>query len=87
LSIKQAENEKGQQNCYCFLESDLGKIIAAAETLLAVNQIILFEHYTKEPNKFVSDIDLAIKDKAVIYDTVNHLIDLLNEKKPSLYLF
>jgi predicted nucleotidyltransferase len=75
LSIKQAENEKDQQNCYCFLESDLGEIFAAAETLLAVNQIILFGHYAKDPNKFVSVIDLAIKSETVIYDTVNHLID------------
>ena len=39
----------GQQNCYCLLESDLGEIIAAVETLPEIDQIILLDPTPKVP--------------------------------------
>ena len=77
----------GLQQCYGLLETDLREIIAAAETLPEIDQIILFGSRAKGSYKSGSDVDLAIKGKGVTYETVLRLADLLNEQKPLPYFF
>lgn len=72
---------------YGLQESDLRLIIAATEALPEIEQLILFGSRAKGNQKPGSDVDLAIKGKAVTYDTVLQLTDRLNEQIPLPYYF
>jgi predicted nucleotidyltransferase len=49
--------------------------------------VVLFGSRAKGTQKIASDVDLAIKGKAVTYATAVRLADMLNEEKPLPYFF
>ena len=76
-----------QKTRYGLRESDLHLIIAASKAIPEIEQLLLFGSRAKGTEKPGSDIDLAIKGKAVTYDTVLQLSDRLNEQLPLPYFF
>lgn len=76
-----------QKNRYGLHESDLHLIITASQTIPEIEQLLLFGSRAKGTEKPGSDVDLAIKGKAVTYDTVLQLSDRLNEQLPLPYFF
>lgn len=76
-----------QKNRYGLHESDLHLIITASQAIPEIEQLLLFGSRAKGTEKPGSDVDLAIKGKAVTYDTVLQLSDRLNEQLPLPYFF
>lgn len=76
-----------QKRFYGLSECDLHQIITATKVFPEIEQLILFGSRAKGTDKTGSDVDLAIKGKAVTYDTVLQLSDCLNEKIPLPYFF
>jgi uncharacterized protein len=76
-----------QKNRHGLHESDLHLIITASQAIPEIEQLLLFGSRAKGTEKPGSDVDLAIKGKAVTYDTVLQLSDRLNEQLPLPYFF
>jgi predicted nucleotidyltransferase len=69
------------------LDRDIPFILEAVKELPEIEQLILFGSRAKGNYKTGSDVDLAIKGRAVNYDTAVKLAGLLNEEKPLPYFF
>lgn len=76
-----------QKKRYGLSESDLQLILVATKAIPEIEQLILFGSRAKGNNKPGSDVDLAIKGKTVVYDTVLQLSNRLNEQLPMPYFF
>ena len=66
-------------------QRDIDLIIQAAEELPEIEEVILFGSRAKGNFKKASDIDLAVKGKAVTDITVKRLSSRLNEELPLPY--
>jgi len=66
---------------------DIQAMVEAARALPAVHQLILFGSRAKGNYKRGSDVDLAIKGKAIQYETVVQLAGFLNEESLMPYFF
>lgn len=69
-----------RENRHGLRENDLHLIIAATKAIPEIEQLFLFGSCAKGTYKPGSDVDLAIKGKAVTYDTVLQLSERLNEQ-------
>ncbi len=68
-------------------DKDMMLIRQAIQMLPEIEQVILFGSRAKGTYKKGSDVDLAIKGRAVNYDTALHLARILNEEMPLPYFF
>lgn len=68
-------------------EKDWGLIIKAIKSFASIEQVVLFGSRAKGNYKTGSDVDFAIKGKAISYETVVQLSDVLNESVPLPYFF
>lgn len=66
---------------------DIHAMVEAARALPAVHQLILFGSRAKGNYKSGSDVDLAIKGKAIQYETAVQLAGFLNEESLMPYFF
>ncbi len=66
-------------------QRDIDNIIQAVEDLPEIEEVILFGSRAKGNFKKASDIDLAVKGKAVTEITVKRLSSRLNEELPLPY--
>ncbi len=70
---------------YGLQQRDIDNIIQAVEELPEIEEVILFGSRAKGNFKKASDIDLAVKGKAVTEITVKRLSNRLNEELPLPY--
>lgn len=68
-------------------QADIKFITAAIKQFPEIEEVIIFGSRAKGTYKKASDVDLAIKGKAVTGETVNRLNFLLNEELPLPYFF
>ena len=72
---------------YGLTERDLAHILSALRQFPQIEQALIFGSRAKGTCKTGSDVDLAIKGKAITYQDVTRLSDLLNERFPLPYFF
>jgi predicted nucleotidyltransferase len=68
-------------------EKDWALIISAIKSFASIEQAVLFGSRAKGNYKNGSDVDLAIKGKAVSYEAVVELSEIFNESVPLPYFF
>ncbi len=72
---------------YGLTERDLAHILSALRQFPQIEQALIFGSRAKGTCKTGSDVDLVIKGKAITYQDVTRLSDLLNERFPLPYFF
>lgn len=68
-------------------QSDIRRITAAIKQFSEIEDAIIFGSRAKGTYKKASDVDLAIKGRAVTSETIKRLNFLLNEELPLPYFF
>ena len=68
-------------------QTDIERITAAIKQFPEIEQAVIFGSRAKGTYKKASDVDLAIKGRAVTGETIKRLSFLLNEKLPLPYFF
>ncbi len=68
-------------------QTDIRRITAAIKHFPEIEEAVIFGSRAKGTYKKASDVDLAIKGRAVTGETVNRLSFLLNEELPLPYFF
>jgi len=68
-------------------EADMNHIRAAIEQFPEIDDAVIFGSRAKGTHKKSSDVDLAIKGRAVTPETIQRLNFLLNEELPLPYFF
>ena len=68
-------------------QRDLDTLAQAAAQFPAIEQVLIFGSRAKGSHKKGSDVDLALKGRAVTDTVVNALSALLNEQLPLPYFF
>jgi uncharacterized protein len=68
-------------------QADIKRIAAAIKQFPEINDAVIFGSRVKGTYKKASDVDLAIKGRAVTSETIKRLNFLLNEELPLPYFF
>lgn len=68
-------------------QTDISRITAAIKQFPEIDDALIFGSRAKGTHKKASDVDLAIKGRAVTGETVKRLSFLLNEELPLPYFF
>jgi uncharacterized protein len=68
-------------------DRDISYIIKTSEELPEIEEVVIFGSRAKGNFKKASDVDLAVKGKAVTDVTVKRMSALLNEELPLPYFF
>jgi predicted nucleotidyltransferase len=68
-------------------EADMNHIRAAIKQFPEIEEAVIFGSRAKGTHKKASDVDLAIKGRAVSPETIQRLNFLLNEELPLPYFF
>ncbi len=68
-------------------QTDIGRITAAIKQFPEIDDALIFGSRAKGSYKKASDVDLAIKGRAVTGETIKRLSFLLNEELPLPYFF
>jgi len=68
-------------------QTDIKRITAAIKQFPEIEDAVIFGSRAKGTHKKASDVDLAIKGRAVTSETINRLNFLLNEELPLPYFF
>lgn len=68
-------------------EADMNHIRAAIKQFPEIEEAVIFGSRAKGTHKKASDVDLAIKGRAVTPETIQRLNFLLNEELPLPYFF
>lgn len=68
-------------------QADIKRITAAIKQFPEIEDAVIFGSRAKGTHKKASDVDLAIKGRAVTSETIQRLNFLLNEELPLPYFF
>ncbi|MCX7094411.1 MAG: nucleotidyltransferase domain-containing protein [Methylobacter sp.] len=68
-------------------QTDISRITTAIKQFPEIDDALIFGSRAKGTHKKASDVDLAIKGRAVTGETVKRLSFLLNEELPLPYFF
>lgn len=68
-------------------QTDISRITAALKQFPEIDDALIFGSRAKGTHKKASDVDLAIKGRAVTGETIKRLSFLLNEELPLPYFF
>lgn len=68
-------------------QTDIKRITAAIKQFPEIDKAVIFGSRAKGTHKKASDVDLAIKGRAVTPETIQRLSFLLNEELPLPYFF
>ncbi len=68
-------------------QADIKRITAAIKQFPEIDDAVIFGPRAKGTHKNASDVDLAIKGRAVTPETIQRLSFLLNEELPLPYFF
>ncbi len=68
-------------------QADIRHITTAVKQFPEIENVVIFGSRVKETHKKASDVDLAIKGRAVTNETISRLNALLNEELPLPYFF
>ena len=68
-------------------QTDISRITAAIKQFPEIDDALIFGSRAKGTHKKASDVDLAIKGRAVTGETIKRLSFLLNEELPLPYFF
>jgi predicted nucleotidyltransferase len=68
-------------------QTDINRITTAIKQFPEIDDAVIFGSHAKGTYKKASDVDLAIKGRAVTSETIQRLNFLLNEELPLPYFF
>ncbi|MFI3158033.1 MAG: nucleotidyltransferase domain-containing protein [Methylococcaceae bacterium] len=68
-------------------QTDISRITAAIKQFPEIDDALIFGSRAKGTHKKASDVDLAIKGRAVTGETIKRLSFMLNEELPLPYFF